>query len=370
MLPGTLREEDSRAFFQWLSQQDRGVQAGHRDELRRHWSEISHGPLRWWEAYPDIQCLPIIAGAKLVLVSYGQAKARPVYLPDFPEINQQFARSDTRHGVVDDGIHRVFPDLRAKGILSLRDTLITKGTTTLVGHSGPAEKRHQETVRLIQMGASRRALARELDRVGLGRKSLMPDCMRMLEQLREARRVQKIIAKYRIGGATYEAEVSAALGDDNILWMIDSASDMAPFEAIAHRLVRAGDEAAPYKLFLAVQHLRAGVGPLLMSSLSEGDHEAQGSGGDQQCERQSAIPAPIAANRGGRTTSGDATPTFKEPAVPNPTPFPLTSGGFCRLRKTDSDQSQRFIENSGRRFNKRASQYCSRRDRENPAQAR
>ena len=79
-----------------------------------------------------------------------------MYLPDFPEINLQFASTDTCHGVVDDSLHRVFPDLRAKGILSLRDTLITRGTTTLVGRNGTAEKRHQETVRLIQIGAKPR----------------------------------------------------------------------------------------------------------------------------------------------------------------------------------------------------------------------
>ena len=151
----------------------------------------------------------------------------------------------------------------------------------------------------------------------------MPDCMRMLAQLTEARRAEKIIARYRIGGATYEAEVSAALGDDKILWMTAAASDMAPFEAIAHRLVRAGDEAAPYKLFLAVQHLRAGVGPLLTSSPSERDHDADGSSDDQEREGPAATPAPGTANGSGGATSGHATrTTLKGSTVPNPTPFP------------------------------------------------
>jgi hypothetical protein len=193
VLPAGLREHDSRAFFDWLSKQEAGVQVGHRAEIRRHWHEPAHGPLRWWEHH-DVPCLPVIAGGKLLLVTYPQADTRPVYLPDFPEIAREFGRADIRHGVVDESIHRVFPDLRGRGVRSLRDTLINRGKTTVLGERGLAENRHQETVRLVQIGANRRTLARELDRVGLGRKSLLPECMKVLEQLTEARCAEKIVA--------------------------------------------------------------------------------------------------------------------------------------------------------------------------------
>jgi hypothetical protein len=331
-----LREHDSRAFFEWLARQDPSVQFSHRDEIRRHWYEPAHGPIRWWEAYQDVLCLPIIAGGKLLLISHAQATARPVYLPDFPDIAKKFARIDTRHGVVDESIHRVFPDLRDKGIRSLRDTLISRGRTTVQGPRGLAENRHQETVRVVQIGANRRTLARELDRVGLGRKSLLPECMKVLEQLTEARCAEKIVASYKIGGTTYETEVAAALGEDHVLWMADAASDMAPFEAIAHRLVRAGDEAAPYKFFLAVQHLRAGIGPLLPLTVPEPESEADRAQ-ETGAEDGSPTTAPPSSNGSGGTASGHATPMFKEPAVPNPTPFPhATPADFAATGKRPS----------------------------------
>lgn len=266
-LPPELHETDSRDFFQWLALQHDRARWEHLAEIGRHWRERREGPLRWWRHHQDIACLPVIAGGELLLVSYKQAIERPVYLPDFPNINQQFAEREARSGVVHEGILREFADLRRDGIRSLREFLVGRGEITTVNPGGHGEQRQQEAIRYVQIAASGRRLIAELSRVGVSQSRLKLDFLSMMAQLSTVRTAEKIIVRYRVGATVYETDTKAGLDDSYTLWVTDDASDIAPFEALAERLFRPGEDTdtAPYKLFKAVQAVRASYGRLVVA---------------------------------------------------------------------------------------------------------
>jgi hypothetical protein len=273
---------------------------------------------------------------------------RAVYLPDFPVINQQFAEREVRSGVVHEGILREFADLRRDGIRSLREFLVGRGEVTPINPNGHAEQRQQEAIRYVQIAASGRRLISELSRIGVGQSRLKPDFLSVMAQLSTVRRAEKIIVRYRVGAAVYETDAKAGLDKNYTLWVADDASDIAPFEALAERLFRAGEDVdtAPYKLFKAVEAVRASYGRLIVVPPPATDEVLNKSDTTMETiDRPSDVLGQDSTDGGGAPAIGHAAPKFDAPPVPNPTRFPtarpqdFVESGYKPI--TDGSRSRR-----------------------------
>jgi hypothetical protein len=181
--------------------------------------------------------------------------------------------------------------------------------------------------------------------VGVRQDNLDLNFLQAMTQLSEVRRAEKIAVRYRSGNTVCETEANAGIDENQILWMTDDASDMAPFEALAERLFRAAEhvDAAPYKLFQAVDAVRKNYRRLAASD---------GPGEDGDRVLGAAIEDYEASTQRSRGTFATG---HRNPIVPNPAPFvaanqrDFEASGHVSRRASGSSRTPSRGSTSGRR---------------------
>ena len=104
-------KETSRAFFEWLSEQDESVLQRHVPCVLRH---ILHrdGPTHWAKIFTDIPFIPARGRDGVLLVSLRSAQRRPVYLPDAEDVAQAIIQRDPAVSFVIDHVKEVAEPIR------------------------------------------------------------------------------------------------------------------------------------------------------------------------------------------------------------------------------------------------------------------
>ena len=201
----------SRAFFEWLSQQDAAVLAQHVSCVLRH---ILHqdGPENWAESFIGTPFIPAKSSGGLRLISLRQARRRPVYLPD-AEIAEAVIKKDPRIALVIVKVREV-PEpisepLRRLGVRSLREAI---GEPEHVGGSGNIKQATEGFLNRFEALRSRRfrhTFRKRLGALGVESELVRRDWYDRLSRISKIRFADIVEARYRFWRKPYRVAVDA-----------------------------------------------------------------------------------------------------------------------------------------------------------------
>jgi hypothetical protein len=212
-----LREELSREFFAWLSGQSKNVQCDHIQQVIRHWGERRHGPSRWIERYPGLACIPTQGpDQSFALLSRDQAvsaKAK-VFLPDFPELQEQIIQSGSAVRLVIVGAKgvsgSVIDVMREVGVPSLRQLAGRPSQLQPMGEIGRDPILDGELAK-IQSRSIRQALMQRLPHFDVPLNALQREWRKYLFEIAETRISSRLTAIFRILRREYKVEVTGGI---------------------------------------------------------------------------------------------------------------------------------------------------------------
>jgi len=235
--------ETSRAFFEWLAEQDAAVIEKHISCVLRHILHRS-GPGNWAETFTDIPFIPARERDNVRLVSLRTARRRPVYLPDVRDIAEAIIKQDSGILLIIDRLREVSEPisgpLRAMGIRSLREAA---GEPEHVAGSGTiieAPVAFSNQFEALRSPRFRRTFLKRLDELGVEAALIWRDWQDRLAKVTTVRCADEVTARYRLYGQTYTlpAEAGFDLGSGTF-WIkrgqVRGVSGI--YEAIAAQLV-------------------------------------------------------------------------------------------------------------------------------------
>lgn len=233
----------SRAFFQWLSDQDQAVLREHMPCVLRH---ILHqaGPVNWASGFTDIPFIPVEGRDGLRLVSLREAGRRPVYLNDGKDIGKDIG-GDIIHKnqavlLVIDHVKEVTEPisepLRKLGVRSLREAI---GEPTSVVGKGDVVSSCKVLDRL-QPRQIRRTFRKRLDALGVESSLLRHDWQDRLGRINDVKCADKVTADYHFRGRRYPCAVVAGFDPETgIFWTRrdDGIGNSNLYETMAAQLI-------------------------------------------------------------------------------------------------------------------------------------
>lgn len=234
--------ETSRAFFQWLSQQDEPVLRRHVSCVLRH---IVHqdGPESWAKTFTDIPFIVAKNRSGLQLVSSHTVRRRPVYLPDVKkEIADAVIANDLGVLLIIDRVKEVSDPisepLRRLGVKSLREKIGEPERVVGNGNIQQAPDKVLRGVAALRLPKFRRTFRKHLDELGVESDLLWNDWHDRLSRIKEIRSADSVEAHYRFRRKPYPIAVDAGFDPDSrTFWIKEGHGLRSLYEAIAKQLV-------------------------------------------------------------------------------------------------------------------------------------
>ncbi len=234
--------ETSRAFFQWLSEQDEPVLQRHVPCVLRH---ILHrdGPAHWADIFTDIPFIPARSRDGLRLVSLRSAKRRPVYLPDAGPIADNIVQHDPAVQLVIDHVREVAEPvrepLRNLGIRSLREALKEPESVSGAGETTPAATEVVQRLLALRSRHFRRTFLKRLAALGVEPELVWHDWHDRLSRIREIRFADTVEARYHFHGRLYPVPAGGGFDPESgTFWVKNDDTGLSSlYEAIAAQLV-------------------------------------------------------------------------------------------------------------------------------------
>ena len=213
----------SRAFFHWLSTQDRTVLCRHIPHVLRH---ILHrdGPSDWAETFTETPFIPVKGRDGLRLVSLRTARRSPVYLPDAGDVGDVVIQKDGHVLLVVDRVKEVTEpiseSLRKLGVRSLREALEEPENVAGAGEIGPADENILVRFSALQSSPFRRTFLKRLGALGIESELVRHDWQHRLGRVKDIRFADEVKARYRFRRKPYQLEVDAGFDPESgIFWM-------------------------------------------------------------------------------------------------------------------------------------------------------
>jgi hypothetical protein len=235
--------ETSRAFFEWLADEDESVLQRHIPCVLRH---ILHrdGPLHWADIFTDIPSIPARGRDGLRLVSLRHAPRRPVYLPDAEDVADAIVQHDPAVLLVIDHVKEVAEPVREQlrnlGIRSLREALKEPESVSGAGETAPAVIEVVERLRALRSSQFRRTFLKRLTTLGVEPDLAWHDWHDRLSRIREIRFADTVEARYRFRGRLYPVAADGGFDPQSgTFWMRNhrAVGLSSLYEAIAAQLV-------------------------------------------------------------------------------------------------------------------------------------
>lgn len=234
--------ETSRAFFEWLVEQNAPVIEQHLSCVLRH---ILHrnGPENWAEVFTDTPFIPVRDHDGVRLVSLRTARRRPVYLPDARNIAEAILAKGSGVLLVIDRLREVSEPisepLRNLGVRSLREA---NGEPEHVAGSGTITEAPASF--LVQFEALRsprfrRTFLKRLDELGVEAALVWRDWQDRLAKVETVRGADEVAARYRFHGKTYWIPTGAGFDAvSGTFWITHGYAGISSiYEAVAAQLV-------------------------------------------------------------------------------------------------------------------------------------
>ena len=216
------KRDTSRAFFEWLSDQDQNVLQSHVPCVLRH---ILHrdGPANWAKFFTEIPFIPVKGGDVLELVSLQEAQRGSVYLDDKEGIGDVVIRKDSAVRLVIDHVKEVTEPISARlrelGIRSLREAIKEPISVAGNGDVVSASPETLDVLHKLRSSPFRRMFRKQLDALGVESDLLRRDWWDRLSRVKEVRCADKVEACYRFRGKRYPLEIDAGFDPvSGIFW--------------------------------------------------------------------------------------------------------------------------------------------------------
>lgn len=256
-----LREDLSRGFFEWLSDQPEASKKRHIQQIIRHWGDIKHGPGKWIEEYPTIQCIPVYGWTvELEVLNFRQITARSaVFLPDFRELHEDLLKDfksarlaiTSAKNVVDS----VLDVMGEAGVPSLR-AKIGSPVRILTSEDIGADPHLESLLSHAQSKVTLNLLTQKLPEFKVPVRALRRDWRKRLQLINGARVAGRITAVYSILRREYEVQSDSAFDERTGLLCINRNGDrkLCFYTALAsHLFVEDSNPLWAYGLLLAVE---------------------------------------------------------------------------------------------------------------------
>ena len=253
--------ETSKAFFEWLSELDETAVREHLPQVVRHFLHKKNGPLAWWRFSGAIACLPVRSmSGHIGLVSRYHAKGSQskVYLPDFPEIEEDVIDQDRWRSIAIvevEGVSGTYlSELKKQGVKSLRQAC---GHPIWIYGWG-SESRSPELEELLVGLTSRQLrqeLSKRLEEQGVPASSLRRNWVALLMNVVEVRVAEEVIATYKLGHYSYQVSLPSLVDWRTLRIWVSEQFDlrMALYEALIDYIFEEGTPAhVAYALHKAV----------------------------------------------------------------------------------------------------------------------
>ena len=233
----------SRAFFEWLSDQDQAVVGRHIPCVLRH---ILHraGPTEWATSFTDTPFIPVKGQDALRLVSLKTARRRPVYLSDTGEIGDVVICNDPVVLLVIAHVKEVTEPisepLRKLGVRSLREAINEPESVSGTGNVVAVREKLLARLHELQSSSFRRTFRKRLNELGVESDLVRHDWQDRLTRVQEICLADKVEARYRFRRKSYSQEVEAGFDfGSGILYMKrdHSIRHSSLYESLAKQLV-------------------------------------------------------------------------------------------------------------------------------------
>ena len=234
----------SRAFFNWLSRQNRSVLETHVPCVLRH---VLHryGPAEWAASFTDTPFIPVRGQDGLQLVSLRTAKRTPVFLSDSGGIiADEVIRRDRRVRLVVDHVKQVKEPiagpLRDLGVRSLREALKEPVKVIGAGNTDGVHEDYIDGLLALRSSAFRRTFLKRLNALDVESRLVRRDWQDRLSWIKKIRFAEKVEARHRFRGRAYSLYVSAGLDRDSGTFWIRQGQEIGSssiYESIAQQLV-------------------------------------------------------------------------------------------------------------------------------------
>ena len=216
--------DKSKAFFEWLSNQDQVVLEKHIPCVLLHILH-GHGPASWASVYTDTRFIPVKGGGGLLrLVSLQEARELPVYLNDRNDIGKNIIGKDQGVLLVIAHVKQVLKPisepLRKLGVRSLREAI--GEPTRVVGEGNVVSNRNV----LDQLRQIRRTFQKRLDTLGVESNLLRRDCWDRLRRVKDVRCADNVKACYVFRKKRYPCPVDAGFDPDTAIFWTKCGDDI------------------------------------------------------------------------------------------------------------------------------------------------
>jgi hypothetical protein len=235
--------ETSRAFFEWLSEQDESALRRHVPCVLRH---ILHrdGPTHWADTFTEIPFIPARGRDGVRLISLHSAQRRAVYLPDAEEIAEAIIQHDAAVLLVIEHVKEVTEPIREPlrnlGIRLLREALNEPESVSGSGDTAPADGEAVERLQALRSNHFRRTFLKRLATLGVEPDLVRHDWHDRLSRIREIRFADTVEARYRFRGRFYPVSVDGGFDSESGTFWMKNARGVglsSLYEAIAAQLV-------------------------------------------------------------------------------------------------------------------------------------
>jgi len=234
--------EASRAFFEWLSDQDEEVLGRHIGRVLRH---ILHpnGPVAWAETYTDTPFIPARSQLGLQLVSLRSVR-RPLYLPDLEYVADLVLERDPRVLLAIESVREVAEPiteaLRSMRVRSLREAIGEPERVEGSGYTQAAPEAFLKTLIRLRSPRFQGTIRKRLYRLGIESVLIRRDWHDRISRIDAIRFAQDVQARYAFRRKHYRAPVDAGFDPvSGTFWIKEGQQDGVGgfYEAIAAQLV-------------------------------------------------------------------------------------------------------------------------------------
>ncbi|MFC5698372.1 hypothetical protein ACFPU0_22825 [Pseudomonas sp. GCM10022186] len=257
---GALREHLSEAFFDWLATQPVRIQREHRQQIVRHWYDRRHGPVKWAQSSPEKPCVPVHDRQReFTLLSIKRAqKAKQVFLPDFPEVQNDVLNDQPRMqlAIVEDPRvdGSILDILRAVGVKSLRD-LAGQPVSLVTGSGTSSDESLDRELELVCSSEILKTLTKRLPVHDVPNNVLRFGWRQFLREIKGVRIAANLTAIFSVFEREYEIPVQSGFDQLTRKICIDASADrrLAFYAALADEIFVAGSSSLyEYGLMKAV----------------------------------------------------------------------------------------------------------------------
>jgi hypothetical protein len=237
----------SLMFFRWLNEQPDSTVSGHLEAIVRH---IAHekSVRSWWEAFPDLPCIPVEAAQSVKLVSRKAAllKGSNVFLPDFEQLANQIRKDASNHNILfaitshPNVVEPISEYLQGIGAQSLRSVA---GTPVSVSGERPADAPSEMVSDFHELQSSRVShLRKRLSLLEFPMKHLRDDWHNRLVNIKGLMMAASLNARFKVGRRAYQIELSSGFDENTgIIWLKQGADhDDSLFDVLVQRVFREG----------------------------------------------------------------------------------------------------------------------------------